>query len=200
LVQNCRFEDNFQTFGIMSGPGMLRGCVFTRMGNAIGLNTGIGVVGGIPRDITIADNTFTDVNPRPHRPTLEARAHNAKGQDGVPPIERLIITGNRFTRSGGPAMKLIGIKDSRIENNRIDSPVRATVIARPEDEADRQAIVLRNSTGVELKGNTLTDPENHTQPDATSSSRVLGLDATKEITLDGNKLPDAPARPKTKRK
>jgi hypothetical protein len=104
------------------------------------------------------------VNPRPHRPTLEARAHNAKGQDGVPPIERLIITGNTFTRSGGPAMKLIGIKDSRIENNRIDSPVRATVIARPEDEADRQAIVLRNSTGVELKGNTLTDPENHTQP------------------------------------
>jgi hypothetical protein len=170
------------------------------MGNAIGLNTGIGVVGGIPRDITIADNTFTDVNPRPHRPTLEARAHNAKGQDGVPPIERLIITGNRFTRSGGPAMKLIGIKDSRIENNRIDSPVRATVIARPEDEADRQAIVLRNSTGVELKGNTLTDPENHTQPDASSGSRVLGLDATKEITLDRQKLPDAPALTKPRGK
>ena len=188
LVQNCRFEDNFQTFGIMSGPGMLRGCVFTRMGNAIGLNTGIGVVGGIPRDITIADNTFTDVNPRPHRPTLEARAHNAKGQDGVPPIERLIITGNRFTRSGGPAMKLIGIKDSRIENNRIDSPVRATVIARPEDEADRQAIVLRNSTGVELKGNTLTDPENHTQPDARSQSTLLGAEGTKDITLDGKRL------------
>jgi hypothetical protein len=200
LVQNCRFEDNFQTFGIMSGPGMLRGCVFTRMGNAIGLNKGIGVVGGIPRDITIADNTFTDVNPRPHRPTLEARAHNAQGGFGIPPIERLIITGNTITRSGGPAMNLIGLQDSRIENNVIDSPVRATLLARPNDEADRQAILLRHSTRVTVKGNTLTDPENHTQPDATSSSRVLGLEATKEITLDGNKLPDAPARAKPKRK
>ena len=45
-----------------------------------------------------------------------------------------------------------------------------------------------------LKANTLTDPENHTQPDATSKSRDLGLDATKEITLDDEKLPDAPAR------
>ena len=85
-------------------------------------------------------------------------------------------------------MKLIGIKDSRIENNRIDSPVRATVIARPEDEADRQAIVLRNSTGVELKGNTLTDPENHTQPDARSQSTLLGAEGTKDITLDGKRL------------
>jgi hypothetical protein len=53
---------------------------------------------------------------------------------------------------------------------------------------------------VTVKGNTLIDPENHTQPDATSNSRVLGLDATKEITLDGNKLPDAPARAKPKKK
>jgi hypothetical protein len=45
---------------------------------------------------------------------------------------------------------------------------------------------------VTLKANTLTDPENHTQPDATSGSRVLGLDATREITLDGHRLPDAP--------
>jgi hypothetical protein len=97
-------------------------------------------------------------------------------------------------------MNLIGIQDSRIENNVINSPVRATVLARPNDETDRQAILLRHSTRVELKGNNLTDPETHTQPDATSNSRVLGLDATKDITLDGNKLPDAPARAKPKRK
>jgi hypothetical protein len=97
-------------------------------------------------------------------------------------------------------MNLIGIHDSRIENNVIDSPVRATLLARPDDEADRQAILLRHSTRVELKGNTLTDPENHTLPDATSDSRVLGLDATKEITLDGNKLPDAPVHGKTQNK
>jgi hypothetical protein len=45
---------------------------------------------------------------------------------------------------------------------------------------------------VTLKGNTLTDPENHTQLDSTSKSRVVGLEATKEITLDGNQLQDVP--------
>jgi hypothetical protein len=62
-------------------------------------------------------------------------------------------------------MNLISIQDSRIENNVIDSPVRA--------------ILLRHSTRVEQKGNLLTDPANHAQSDATSGSRVLGLDATK---------------------
>jgi hypothetical protein len=89
------------------------------MGSNISLNTGMGLVGGIPSDITIADNTFTDVNPRPHGASIDARAHNAQGQDGIPSIERLVITGNSFTRSGGPVMNLIGIHDSRIENNRI---------------------------------------------------------------------------------
>jgi len=48
--------------------------------------------------------------------------------------------------------------------------------------------VLRNSTGVELKGNTLTDPENHTQPDARSQSTLLGAEGNKDITLDGKRL------------
>jgi hypothetical protein len=194
VVQNCRWEDNFQRLLIMSGPGTVRGCTFTRMGSNISLNTGMGLVGGIPSDITIADNIFTDVNPRPHGATIDARAHNAQGQDGIPPIERLIITGNTFTRSGGPAMNLIGIKESRIENNRIDSPVRATAFARPKDETYRQAIMLHQSTAVELKANTLTDCENHTQPDGISKSTLLGLDGTKDITLEGKQLPDAPKR------
>jgi hypothetical protein len=196
VVQNCRWEDNFQRLLIMSGPGLVRGCTFTRMGSNISLNTGMGLVGGIPSDITITDNTFIDVSSRPHNAAIDAHAHNAQGGSGTPPIEHLIITGNTITRSGGPAMNLIGIQDSRIENNVIESPVRATLLARPNDETDRQAIFLRHSSRVTVKGNTLTDPENHTQPDATSGSRVLGLDATKDITLDGQKLPDAPARAK----
>lgn len=200
VVQNCRWEDNFQRLLIMSGPGLVRDSTFTRMGSNISLNTGMGLVGGIPSDITITGNTFIDVSSRPHQPAIEAHAHNAQGGFGIPPIERLIITGNAITRSGGPAMNLIGIQDSRIEANVIDSPIRATVLARPTDETDRQAILLRHSTRVTVKSNTLTDPENHTQPDATNNSRVLGLDATKEITLDGEKVPDAPARAKPRRK
>ena len=125
-VQNCRWEDNFQRLLIMSGPGIVRGCTFTRMGGSLSLNTGMGLVGGIPNDITIADNTFTDVSPRPHGSVIDAHAHNAQGQDGTPSIERLVITGNTFICPGGAAMNLIGVKNSRIENNRIESPVQAT--------------------------------------------------------------------------
>lgn len=200
VVQNCRWEDNFQRLLIMSGPGLVRGCTFTRMGSNISLNTGMGLVGGIPSDITITGNTFIDISSRPHHSSIDAHAHNAQGGLGTPAIERLVITDNSFLRSGGPAMNLIGIQDSRIEANVIDTPIRATVLARPTDETDRQAILLRHSTRVTVKSNTLTDPENHTQPDATSKSRVLGLDATKDITLDGEKLPDAPARAKPRRK
>jgi len=194
VVQNCHWEDNFQRLLIMSGPGIVRGCTFTRMGSNISLNTGMGLVGGIPSDITIADNIFTDVNPRPHGATIDARAHNAQGQDGVPPIERLIITGNTFTRSGGPAMNLIGIKDSRIESNRIDSPIRATAIAGSSDQIERHAIMLRHSKGVELKGNVLSDPERHARPDAVSKSELLGLEAAASITLEGKLLQEAPAK------
>jgi hypothetical protein len=194
LVRNCRWEDNFQRLLIMSGPGTVRGCTFTRMGSNISLNTGMGLVGGIPSDITIAGNTFVDVSPRPHSPAIDARAHNAQGKDGNPPSERLSITDNAFTRSGGPAMNLIGIRDSSIENNFIDSPICATVIARPNDNADRQAILLRHSARVQLRGNTLHDPAHHTKSDATSGSPLVGLEAAQDITLDGTKLNDTSER------
>lgn len=192
VVQNCRWEDNFQRLLIMSGPGTVRGCCFTRMGSNISLNTGMGLVGGIPNDISIIDNKFVDVNPRPRGSAIEARGHNAQGQDGTPPIERLVIRGNTLTRSGGPAMILIGIQDSRIENNRIDSPLRATALALPNEAIDRQAVILRRSTGVELRGNTLDDPEQHARPDAVSGSPLLGLEETQDIVFDGRRLPDAP--------
>jgi hypothetical protein len=191
VVQNCRWEDNFQRLLIMSGPGTVRGCTFSRMGSNISLNTGMGLVGGIPSDITIRDNIFLDVSPRPHHPTIEARAHNAPGKDGVPPIERLRITGNTITRSGGPAMRLIGIRDALIEHNHIISPISASIIAKPKDKAECQAIVLKHSQGVAVNANTLHDPEYRTQSDAISGSHVLGIEATTGITLDKKKLPTA---------
>jgi hypothetical protein len=194
VVQNCHWEDNFQRLLIMSGPGTVRGCTFTRMGSNISLNTGMGLVGGIPNDITITDNTFIDVDLRPHHPAIDVRAHNALGQDGIPSIDRLQITGNTFTRTGGPAMHLIGVNHSRIEGNHINSPVRATAIARPQDEMRRQAILLKKSRNVAMKANTLHDPESHTSPDPVSGSRLVGLESTHAITLDGEKLPDTPAQ------
>jgi len=121
-VQNCRWEDSFQRLLIMSGPGTIRGNTFSRWGGGIVLNTGMGTVGGIPSGITIEGNTFTDVAPRPNGMAIEARAHNARGRDGVPPIEGLVITGNTFIRSGGPDFRIIGAPQSRIEGNRFEAP------------------------------------------------------------------------------
>jgi hypothetical protein len=193
LVQNCRWEDNFQRLLLMSGPGMVRGCTFIRMGSQISLNTGMGLVGGIPSDITVEDNTFVDVSPRPHSAVIEARAHNALGKDGVPPIERLVIRGNNFVRSGGPAIRLIGVRSSRIEDNKIVAAVRATRVARPGDACDAQAVVLRQASGVVLRGNTLEG--GFTSPDAVSQTGLLGLQATTQIKLDGHLLRDVPEQP-----
>lgn len=192
VVQNCRWEDSFQRLLIMSGPGTVRGCTFTRLGSNISLNTGMGLVGGIPNDITIAENTFVDVNPRPHGAAIEAYAHNAKGQIGIPPIERLIVTGNTFLRNGGPAIKLMGIKDSRIERNQIESPLRALSLLKPDDKKDQQAIMLRHCTSATLTSNTLTDLEQNTQPDRITKSGLLGLEETTKIMLDNKLLPDHP--------
>jgi len=120
-VQNCHWEDSFQRILIMSGPGTIRGNKFSRWGSGIVLNTGMGLVGGIPNGITIEKNTFTHIAPRPRASAIEARAHNALGHDGVPAIEGLTIANNTFLHCGGPEPKLIGIKNPRIVNNHYDS-------------------------------------------------------------------------------
>jgi hypothetical protein len=65
LNADCHWEDNFQRLLIVSGSVLVRGCTFTYMGSNISLNTGMGLVGGIPSDIPIADNGFIDVSLRP---------------------------------------------------------------------------------------------------------------------------------------
>jgi len=187
-VLNCRGEDSFQRLLIMSGPGRVCGCTFVRMGSSISLNTGMGLVGGIPSDITIADNTFIDVNPRPHGAAIDAHAHNAQGQDAIPPIERLVITGNTFIRPGGPAVNLIGVQGARITGNRVDAPVRATLLVRPDGPAERQAIMLRRSASTEATSNVLVDVGGYTLPDQASGSPLLGLDECRDTALDGRRI------------
>jgi hypothetical protein len=154
----------------------------------------MGLVGGIPSDITIADNTFVDVCPRPQGSSIDARAHNAEGKEGVPPIERLVITGNTFVRSGGPALHLVGIRDATIENNRFESPVRASAVATPESPLDYQAVRLRHAIRVKLSGNGLFDAE-FTRPDPVSGSHLLGLQGSEQITFEGQTLQNDPGTP-----
>jgi hypothetical protein len=50
--------------------------------------------------------------------------------------------------------------------------------------------LLKHSSGVSFKANVLHDPESRTWPDAVSGSRLVGLEGTKEIMLDGKIVPD----------
>jgi hypothetical protein len=88
---------------------------------------------------------------------------------------------------------LIGVRSSRIEDNKIVAAVRATRVARPGDACDAQAVVLRQASGVVLRGNTLEG--GFTSPDAVSQTGLLGLQATTQIKLDGHLLRDVPEQP-----
>jgi hypothetical protein len=196
VVQNCRWTDNFQRLLIMSGPGTVRGCTFTRMGSGISLNTGMGLVGGIPSDITIADNTFVDVNPRPYGATVDAVAHNARGQEGVPPIERLVLSGNSFIRSGGPALRLVGIQHSRIFGNRFEACAEATRLARPGEPSELSCIELRAAISVEIDSNTHQAATEELRSSPVERGRMVRLESCRNITLDSRLMEDVPRHPK----
>lgn len=194
VVQNCDWEDNFQRFLIMSGPGTVRGCSFTRMGSNISLNTGMGLVGGVPNDITIVDNTFVDVNPRPAGPSIEALAHNARGHIGIPPIERLIVRNNLFVRAGGAAMRFSGIKNSNISRNRFESCLSATLLARPNETTKYDMIELVAATFVDVSSNVILDLDHSLLPELPSRVQLISLDDCRNITWDGRLIEHAPKK------
>jgi hypothetical protein len=194
LVQNCDWEDNFQRLLIMSGPGTVRGCSFTRMGSNISLNTGMGLVGGIPSDITIEDNRFVDVSPRPKGSAIDAYAHNAQGTLGVPAIERLIIRNNLFVRTGGAAIRLAGIKDSSIVGNRFESCPGATLLARPNEPSKRYGIELKTCASVEISSTIARDTAPSPLTDQVGSGDQIGLEDCTNITLNGRQIEEAPEK------
>lgn len=116
LVQRCDFQDNYQRLLIQSGPGTVRGCVFARQGSSVEINSDFPYVeGGVVRDLTIADNTFTDVNPRPRGATIAMHAHTYAGS--APPFANFVITGNNFVHPGAAAISLIGVHGGLIASN-----------------------------------------------------------------------------------
>jgi hypothetical protein len=184
VVQNCLWEDNFQRLLIMSGPGTVRGCTFTRMGSNISLNTGMGLVGGIPSDITIEDSRFIDVNPRPDGSAIDGYAHNAQGKLGVPAIERLNLRNNLFVRAGGAAIHLAGIKDSSITGNRFESCLIATVLARPNESPKWHCIELKACDSVEVSSNVSLDDSASTLAEPENRRNLISLKDCRNITLN----------------
>lgn len=110
LVQNCDWRDNYQRLLIQSGPGTVRNCRFTRWGSAIELNSVFPYVeGGVPRDIRIENNVFTDVGIAEHTATFQ------RGQS--PTFRNITIIGNTFNWPAGRAIKLNHAADSVVTNN-----------------------------------------------------------------------------------
>lgn len=110
LIQNCDWRDNYQRLLIQSGPGTVRNCRFTRWGSAIELNSVFPYVeGGVPRDIRIEHNIFTDVGIAEHTATFQ------RGQS--PTFRNITIIGNTFNWPAGRAIKLNHVADSVVTNN-----------------------------------------------------------------------------------
>lgn len=105
LIQHCDWHDNYQRLLIQSGPGTVRNCRFTRWGSVVELNSVLDYIeGGVPRDIRIENNTFTDVSIGQH-------THRA------PPFGNITITGNTFNRPENVAIVLPGVSGLCIASN-----------------------------------------------------------------------------------
>ncbi len=117
LIENCDWHDNYQRLLIQSGPGTLRNCRFTRFGSAIELNSVMPYVeGGVPRDIRIENNVFTDLNPQSGAAAITVYAHAFQpGQ--APLLHNITITGNTFSHPNNTVLALSNIDGGLISNN-----------------------------------------------------------------------------------
>jgi hypothetical protein len=118
-VLRCDFQDNYQRLLIQSGPGTVSNCLFARQGCGIEINSDFPYVeGGVAHDITITDNAFVDVNPRPGGAAVSMHTHTYNG--GAPPFSNVVITGNTFIRPGSAAIRLDSFHGGIITGNRFE--------------------------------------------------------------------------------
>ena len=187
-IQNCHWHDNYQRLLIQSGPGTVRNCTFTRHGSAIELNSVMPFVeGGVPRDITITGNVFSDVNPVPHGATISVYTHTF-GR-GTAQLSNIVITGNTFIRPGEAAIALNSVNWGVIASNRFARPVEQTALAKPIEPRHQQAIWLSRCTNMQVDGNAVSDPGHHTARDPVTRATVVGCERCEGIRLDGKHLP-----------
>jgi hypothetical protein len=185
-IRNCDWSDCYQRVLIQSGPGIVRGCRFTRLGSSLELNSDFPYVeGGIARDITVAGNVFSDVAPAPHCAPVSVHFHTFRGQEGRP-MSGIVITGNTLLRPASAAIGLSNVTGGLISGNHLIGPFAYTAIARPGEARVRQAVYLSQCAGIRVEGNRLTDPGHYAASDTVTGSPLLGLGAEcGGILLDG---------------
>jgi hypothetical protein len=116
-IQNCNWHDDYQRLLIQSGPGVVRNCTFTRLGSSIELNSVMDYVeGGVPRDITIENNVFTDVNPQPGGAAIADYVYSFERGRGQK-LRNITIMKNTFNRSLAEVIALRHCNDARVGAN-----------------------------------------------------------------------------------
>ena len=129
-IRRCIFEDNYRRLLIQSGPGMVSDCVFRRQGSGIELNSVMPYVeGGVPHDIRIEKNVFTDVNPQPGGAVVSCYAHTFQ-RDKFPMMRNINITGNTFTHPSETVINLTGVYGGVIAGNHFSNSRRPVHLNR----------------------------------------------------------------------
>ena len=183
VIQNCNWHDNYQRVLMQSGPGIIRNSTFARNGHGMMVAFDFNFIeGGIPSNITITNNTFTDVAPIPGLATLTF--HQTDGwYAGL--ITNLVIIGNTITRPGEAGMEMVGVNGGIIAGNSIVDPIRATKIVQGSADP-QQAIFLNNCANMSVLTNNVSDLGHFTSPSSATGSRILGTSGSQNITnLDG---------------
>ena len=188
-IENCCWQDDYQRLLFQSGPGAVRHCIFTRLGSGLELSSVMPYVeGGVPREITIVDNVFEDVNPQPHGTAIAAYAHGF-APAGAPWLSDITIAGNTVYRPGGAAIALSNVRGGVISGNRIEQPTCYTALARPNHRACRQAIYLSRCVGIDVQRNAVEGPGSDNEPNGITGSSVLGCDEKcSDIQFEGRAI------------
>jgi len=187
VIQNCYWHDNYQRILMESGPGLIQNCTFARNGSDLEYNFDFPYIeGGIPNNIVVANNTFTNVAPAPFFSTFDYHEHTY-GTQTARLMTNLTITGNTIFGPGDAGINLYAVGGLYIAGNNLVNPVSATALADPGQSLVQQAIYLSDCAYGSVLTNNLGDPGGFTTPGSLTGSRILGLDAQcQNITnLDG---------------
>jgi hypothetical protein len=187
VIQNCNLHDNYQRVLMQSGPGLIQNNTFARNGSCLELNFDFAYIeGGIPNNIVIANNTFTNVAPMPGGATINYH-ENTYGTLANRLISNLTITGNTIDNPGDAGIQLFRVNGGNIVSNNIVNPVRYTALAQSGTPPVQQAIYLGNCANFSVLNNRVSDLGHFTTAGALTGSHILGLDAScQSITnLDG---------------
>ena len=196
-IRNSYFHDAYQRVFVQSGPGRFVNNTLMRVGASVSVRStqASGNEGGVPREIFISGNRFTNVSMTPKSLQPFSVASSAievgKQQELVSAsYNNITIRSNHISNTADSAIAMFTSGNVIIIGNTFFSPVVSDVLAGHPSPNQRQAVFVQTSVGIVVDGNHLSDPSNACVLDNSTHSLVLGLGSgTSDVTLDGARMP-----------